>query len=628
MSDDIQILKGDARHLPLDDESVQLIVTSPPYWGLRKYAGEQELIWPNGTRTQGIVCCNRGDHKWSTSTRTGGGRVDGKERWNHTGHGEHGHETASTDTCELCGAWRGAFGLEPTIEMYVAHTVEILRELRRVLRPDGVCFLNLGDSYYGAGYSNNKNTGGATREQGGKQKHSYASSARRDVQRNGRDGKEPQYSTVPDCACSCHDDVHSGASLSRNADTLQRSCKSVSPHEPRGRDSEHLDSSGDISACVLPDVQRSTKSVSLQPSQRNLDGQDNLHCQSTPVLSKLSSQECADTESNLCICGREKTVLLSAYRTAGMSPSFEACPIIPRLKPKDLCLIPERIAIAAQNDGWWVRSRILWCKPNPMPESVTDRPTDAAEHIWMFTKSERYFWDADAVREPATALRTEGPNAYRGQSEIRPRGPHDAFGYTPKGTHSRGKGDGGPKAQERGSYEGWADGTREVLTSRNMRNVWMFATQPYSEAHFATFPEELPRRCILAATSAKGACIQCSAPWERVTGKAVTSGDSWNGGELKSQGVNRNENGDFAGSNFYKNYLAGKTISWRPTCTCRGQHGKTTPCVVLDPFAGSGTVGRVAIELNRRAILVDLAYQELAEQRTRNVQMRLGAGHL
>jgi DNA modification methylase len=275
------------------------------------------------------------------------------------------------------------------------------------------------------------------------------------------------------------------------------------------------------------------------------------------------------------------------------------------LKPKDLCLIPARVAIAAQADGWWVRSKIVWAKPNPMPESCTDRPTDAYEYILMFTKAERYFWDADAVREPATA-------GWRGSSFTDERdatvyanlgqGPRNVFGYIPKGTHSRGKGDGGPKAKERGSYEGWADGTREVLGYRNMRNVWMFATQPYSGVHFATFPEELPRRCILAATSAKGSCIQCGAPWERVV-RASAGGKSTDGTYQR------------------------ETIGWRPTCLCPGQCGKTASCLVLDPFGGSGTTGRVALELGRRCVLVDIAYdaeyRELAERRTSGVNVKL-----
>jgi DNA modification methylase len=469
----ISLLQSDARKMPLADESVQCIVTSPPYWGLRKYAGEQEVVW------DGLLEC---EHEWSTSTRKGGGKSNGKERWNHTGHGKHGHATSSTNLCDMCGAWRGAYGLEPTLKLYIQHTVEILRECRRVLRPDGVLFWNIGDSYAAAkGYG------------------------------------------------------------------------------------------GDLK---ISDLQSSNKG--------SLRGKDNPLPQRTPQDG---------------------------------------------LKPKDLCLIPQRVAIAAQADGWWVRSMIVWAKPNPMPESVTDRPSDAYEHILMFTKSERYFWDADAVREKAVA-------GWNGSSFTDERdrqvyanlekGPRNEFGYAPKGTHPRGTGDGGPKAQQRGSYEGWTDGTREVLGFRNLRNVWMFATQPYAGAHFATFPEELPRRCILAGTSAKGACAQCGAPWERVL--RSEHGKSWHPHENDEVRGNRSDDG-LRGQDFYANYQPPETIGWTPTCRCKGQRGQTVPCVVLDPFGGSGTTGRVAIALRRRAVLVDIAYdaeyRTLAEARTSGVDVEL-----
>jgi len=200
-----------------------------------------------------------------------------------------------------------------------------------------------------------------------------------------------------------------------------------------------------------------------------------------------------------------------------------------------------------------------------------------------------------------------------------------------------GKGDGGPKARARakeGVHEDWAESTRDVLGYRNIRNVWMFPTQPYSGAHFATFPEELPRRCILAATSARGACTQCGAPWERVTSKpegarAPTGGKH---GAADPQSAARrmmeNTQGRRDLGNDHDNPFANpETIGWRPTCTCSGQHGKTAPCLVLDPFGGSGTTGRVALELRRRAVLVDIAYdaeyRELAERRTSGVNVKL-----
>lgn len=424
---------------------MQCIVTSPPYWGLRKYSGEQDLIWSNGTRTQGIVRCNRGDHLWQTETRAGisGGQNQGDKTENPNGATNRPVPASENSICTLCGAWRGAFGLEPTIEMYVAHTLEILRECRRVLRPDGVLFWNLGDSY----------------------------------------------------------------------------CNGTSTVRPASKNGAVGGWSGEANQIA-----------------RN----------GTP---------------------------------AG-------------IKPKDLCLIPHRVALAAQADvsvrngkqeSWWVRSMIVWTKPNPMPESVTDRPTDAYEYIIMLTKSERYYWDADAVREETTG-----------------------------GTHSRGNGDGGPKAQSRGSYENWTDGTRAVLTTRNMRNVWTFATQPYPEAHFATFPEELPRRCIRAATSERGACAQCGAPWERVTKSEVYG--SWHNHADDAVRGNHNSEG-LSGDKFKEQWRPPQTIGWTPTCVCPGQHGHTVPCVVLDPFTGSGTTGKVAMELGRRFVGMDLAYHELSRER-------------
>jgi hypothetical protein len=302
------------------------------------------------------------------------------------------------------------------------------------------------------------------------------------------------------------------------------------------------------------------------------------------------------------------------------------------LKPKDLCLIPMRVALAAQADGWWVRSVIIWAKPNPMPESVTDRPTDAYEHILMLTKSARYFWDADSVREPHARLwdSSNGGN------------------LSPEGEHKRNDG----FSERGGSYP------MPHPAGRNLRNVWTFATQPYSGAHFATFPEELPRRCIRAATSEKGACRFCGTPWERVCHRGTEDTEkSWKGSTFDTgktaghqdareeaqtntayeKGSNPNriallrQQAREAGGEYVNE---SQTIGWRPGCECKSQHGRTVPSLVLDPFGGSGTTGRVAVELNRRAVLCDLAYRgrqdaggtgyaPLAHARTTGVQRQL-----
>ena len=153
------------------------------------------------------------------------------------------------------------------------------------------------------------------------------------------------------------------------------------------------------------------------------------------------------------------------------------------LKQKDLVGIPWRLAFALQADGWYLRSDIIWSKPNPMPESVTDRPTKAHEYLFLLSKCERYFYDADAIRRPLLPSSVE-----RGEY------PHRSFG--------KGQFNGSPTDERHQA------GKTVALVSElqnpngsNARTVWEIATQPYPEAHFATFPEELARRCILAGSA-------------------------------------------------------------------------------------------------------------------------------
>ncbi len=160
-------------------------------------------------------------------------------------------------------------------------------------------------------------------------------------------------------------------------------------------------------------------------------------------------------------------------------------------KPKDLLGIPWRVAFALQADGWYLRSDIVWHKPNPMPESVRDRPTKAHEYLFLLSKRERYYYDAKAIAEPATF--PDGPNSP--ESIASPYGQ----GFTRRaksGNVARKLGDerGRPGSPLGGSIP-WEGATR------NARSVWTIATQPYPEAHFATFPEELARRCILAGSA-------------------------------------------------------------------------------------------------------------------------------
>jgi len=301
----------------LPDESVQMCVTSPPYWGLRKYSGNQDLLWGNH---------NGCEHEWISKTRRlHGGTVTTAQVGSVLSGAAPTDWVEQDNICSLCGAWRGSFGLEPTPGMYVSHSIEILREIRRVLRKDGVVFWNVGDSYAGSG------------------------------------GPGSQYD---------------------NKATFEKF------HNPNRK----------ITSC----------------------------------------------------------------------------------KPKDLCLIPFRVAIAAQEDGWWVRSVIIWDRPNAMPESVKDRPTESHEYILMLTKSANYYWNQEAVREPlAEATITD------------PRMGMDRFEHNGKTAIREAETNG----KEMCNSFWFADNK-----GRNVRSVWSFPTHPYPEAHFATFPEELPKRCIKAGS--------------------------------------------------------------------------------------------------------------------------------
>lgn len=168
------------------------------------------------------------------------------------------------------------------------------------------------------------------------------------------------------------------------------------------------------------------------------------------------------------------------------------------LKPKDLCMLPNRLAIALQEDGWWVRSEIIWHKPNPMPESVYDRPTVAHEKVWLLTKGEDYYYDHEAIREPVTGgthPRKPGPNSRQNV---------DRVPVSRKKTVDAGRG-----IRNNASYdEAMGNHTAET---KNARNVWTIAPKPFRDAHFATFPPALAERCIKAGTP-KTICACCGAP--------------------------------------------------------------------------------------------------------------------
>lgn len=279
------------------------------------------------------------------------------------------------------------------------------------------------------------------------------------------------------------------------------------------------------------------------------------------------------------------------------------------LKPKDLMMMPARLAIRLQEDGWYLRSDICWSKAAPMPESVRDRPTSAHEHIFLLTKSPRYFYDAEAVKEPASYLQPNAPDAIKspyGQGFTR-RAKGNAKTFRGGGAYTAGQSFDNSATVGRQSR---GNAPNESLT-RNMRDVWHLGPEPYPEAHFATFVTEIPRRAILAGTSEKGVCSSCGAPRVRIFGERhQVNGRGAGNGFARDHRLSVDGRGDETA------WIpkSQETIGWQPTCACNVE---IAPATILDPFGGSGTTGLVADRLGRDAILIELNgdYTAMAKRR-------------
>jgi hypothetical protein len=266
------------------------------------------------------------------------------------------------------------------------------------------------------------------------------------------------------------------------------------------------------------------------------------------------------------------------------------------IKAKDEVNLPHLVAMALQADGWVLRQTIIWHKPNPMPESVRDRPTKSHEYIFLLTKSARYFWDQEAVREPATpAIRVTGPGNGSFAQAI-------ANGRKPSGNGKLGS-------------------IMQTGDSRNIRTVWTIPPRAFRGAHFATFPPALVERCVKAGTSERGACPRCGKAWERVTERGeLVFGD----GHTRTNKRQREDSANLdawsrpnglGASQVPGAFYAKSTLGFRQSCTCPA--APAVPCVVLDPFIGSGTVAAVARSLGRDCIGIDLNPKYLTMARAR-----------
>ena len=304
------------------------------------------------------------------------------------------------------------------------------------------------------------------------------------------------------------------------------------------------------------------------------------------------------------------------------------------LKPKDLCGVPWRVALALQADGWYLRSDIIWHKPNVMPESVTDRPTKAHEYLFLLSKSKRYFYDAEAIKEPASfessvRLRHGISPTHKYASGVPGHAAQSLFVPRP----NRRQKQRGHSRRHAGFGERWDAMTRSEQSTgrRNKRSVWTVATRPYRGNHFATFPPDLIRPCLLAGTSARGCCPACAGPWLRVTMKgaplrawrkqsgADATGE-YHGGATKPFSAAGIQDASAVKARILQGMREIRTTGWRPSCKCTP--AEPVPCTVLDPFGGSGTTGQVALDLGRRAVMMELNpdYVQLINQRCGSAQ--------
>ena len=276
--------------------------------------------------------------------------------------------------------------------------------------------------------------------------------------------------------------------------------------------------------------------------------------------------------------------------------------------------------MALQMQGWWVREKIVWRKPNPMPESAQDRPARCYEDLFVCSKKARYFYDDYAVRSPVKQSTIERANRARGKDyEVPGIKPHtgESFRAHPNKNPKRSDKQRGHSRPHDGFNNRWDLMTKKEQSENgaSLKNVWDIATSRFKGAHFATFPPALVERCILLGTSAVGACVECGAPWKRV----LKDSNAYKKQKERLREINKRGakgklvNVAFSGT---PDLVASRlTVGWLPTCKHDGAAVK--PCVILDPFSGAGTTGLVANRLGRDAVLIELspAYVKMAKER-------------
>jgi len=284
----------------------------------------------------------------------------------------------------------------------------------------------------------------------------------------------------------------------------------------------------------------------------------------------------------------EASTLDGGKTTQAMAASVEGQFIYDR-KPKDLLGIPWRVAFALQADGWYLRQDIIWHKPNPMPESVRDRCTKSHEYVFLLSKSPRYFYDSDAIKEESI-----DPESRIGRNKR-----YDDKFVGQKFSNTRG-------------FSKIEVGTKYL--TRNKRSVWTVSTQPFKGSHFAVYPPKLVEPMILAGCPDR-CCPVCGAGWVRITKhhKGIHNPKASKDQKIRQDGV---RTGGLHNTTIGSGQHGwDETLGFEPSCDCNSTD--YIPGTVIDPFGGSGTTAYVANAYGRNAILCELnpEYENLIRER-------------
>ena len=262
----------------------------------------------------------------------------------------------------------------------------------------------------------------------------------------------------------------------------------------------------------------------------------------------------------------------------------------------------------ANSSGWWVRSTIIWQKANCLPSSATDRPTTNFEYVFLLSKSPRYYYDADAIKEPQKEISLKRAFSTN-HLEIRKDYGQNTYALSSQAQAKT-------LAKLRHAIETGGD------TRRNKRCIWTIPTRAFKEDHFATFPPNLVKPMILAGTS-HAVCSKCGAPWKRV--KEQNGEDSYGGLRKRADAPGA----EVSPTSVFRTGKIAKyeTLGWQPTCDCNAD---TVKAIVLDPFMGAGTVAVVATELGRDFVGIELGekYIEMAKRRLAGVTLPLALGEM